>query len=125
MKRLFRPFLLISLALGLLYLFHLAMDPAPIPALGAVASGLLAFAFRANWRWVACGTLPGLFAGAGVHAYSHFVEGRVESISELFMHVTANAFVGFIVAIFVLGIVVKLDSLMFPRSLGSSETNDS
>jgi hypothetical protein len=101
--------------LVLLYLFHRVMDPAPIPALGAVASGLLAFTLRANWRWLGWGALFGLLAGAGVHVYSHVVERRVESVSQVSMHVAANAALGLVVAMAVFGIVVIVDRLMFPR----------
>jgi len=123
MTRLFRLFLLLTLALVLLYAFHRMMAPAPIPALGAVASGLLACALRANWRWLACGTLLGLLAGAGVHASSHFVEGRVESVSQVFRHVAADAGIALVPAIVVLGIMVTVDSLLFPRRSGANRTN--
>ena len=123
MTRLFRLFLLFTLALVLLYAFHRIMDPAPLPALGAVASGLLACALRANWRWLVGGTLLGLMAGAGVHAYSHFVEGRVESVSQVFRHVAADAGIGLVPAIGVLGIIVTVDRLISPLRHGANRTN--
>ena len=104
MPRLFRLFVLVTLALVLLFLAHLILEPAPIPALGAVAGGLVACAFRANRGWLIGGTFLGLLAGACAHACSHFVEGRVESISQLSTHVAADAANGLGVAIVVLGI---------------------
>lgn len=99
------------------------MEPAPIPSLGAVASGLLACAFRANWRWLICGTSLGLLAGACAHAYSHFAEGRAASVSQVSRHVAADAAIGLVVAIVVLGIIVTVDSLTFPGRCGRPRDN--
>jgi hypothetical protein len=121
----FRLFLLLALALVLLSLFHLVMEPAPIPSLSAVTSGLLACAFRANWRWLGCSILLGLLAGACVHAYSHFAEGRAESVSQMCRHVGADAALGLAGAIVVLGIVLIVDRLLFPDKGGRMRANAS
>ena len=114
MPRVFRFFVLVTLASVLLVLAHLILKPAPIPALGAVAGGLVACAFLANRAWLLAGTGLGLLAGACVHAYSHFVEDRIESASQLSTHIGADAVKGLGVAIVVLGILLIFDRLLFP-----------
>lgn len=123
MPRLFRFLVLLTLALLLLFLAHLILNPAPIPALGAIASGLLACAFRASWRWLTGGTFLGLLVGVCAHAYSHLVEDRAESVSQLSTHLATDAVTGLSVAIVVLGIILIFDGLLFRRQGAGMQVN--
>jgi hypothetical protein len=100
---------MLAVATVMLVIANRILNPAPIPAVGMIAGGLLAFYVRDRLRWMAMGAVAGWALGISVHTYSHFAEGRVTSGSELVSHVGVNAGLGFVVGAGVLGIVLCLE----------------
>ena len=77
-----------------------------------IAGGLLALWLCDSARWWAIGALAGWLMGARIHAYSHVSEGRAASGHELFVHVGADAGLGLVVGILILGVIAAVDSLV-------------
>lgn len=100
---------MLAVATVMLVIANRIVNPAPIPAVGMIAGGLLAFYVRDRLRWLAIGAGAGWALGISVHTYSHFAEGRVTSGSELVSHVGANAALGFAVGTVALGIAFCLE----------------
>jgi hypothetical protein len=100
---------MLAVATVMLVIANRILNPAPIPAMGMIAGGLLAFYIRDRLRWLAIGAVAGWALGISVHTYSHFAERRVSSGSDLVAHVGVNAALGFVVGAVVLGIVMCLE----------------
>lgn len=110
-------FLILALAAAVLfYGFHRLTDPAPIPALTAVVAGLIAIVVRARWPMFLGVIVAGLAIGIGIHARSHIVENRADSLASLAAHVAGDAAIALAGALVILGIVVAVDRGVFGAS---------
>ncbi len=96
----------------LLFVANRLVNPVPIPAVGVIVGGLIGFSMRKGSLWLVISGSTGCLIGAGVHAYSHFAEGRVQSASQLISHVLGDTGVGILIGTAVLGAVKATNSLV-------------
>ncbi len=110
---------IIAAGVGLagLYVANAILDPAPLPVLGVVVAGLLAYVLGASRRALLWSVFAGCVIASVVHAYSHASEGRVESVAAVAGHVLAEAALGLLVGAALLWIGHALGSSM-PSTLG-------
>lgn len=83
--------LLVLIGLGVV---HQLFDPAPLPAAGVVAGGLLALLAGASRRGVFMAAVAGGLVAVAAHLYSHVAEGRVDSLTQVSGHALRDAALG-------------------------------
>ena len=88
---------------------HFVLQPAPVPALGSLAGGLVAYWIVRHKRYsaAAVGAIVGSLVGVGFHFYSHYSEGRIEEPPEgIALHLVKDGLFGLLIAGLILAVTI-------------------
>jgi len=113
MNRTLGLMLLTAAVVALLSVAHAMMNPMPIAAATTGLGGLVAiWVFRRRTtRGIATCAAAGALVGTALHAYNHFIEGRMHPDEGLLSHVAADAALGIAIGAAALALPMMLSRL--------------